>query len=59
MAEKIKLNRFKPLGKNPFVGTPKPVRLPTVRVPRGPTVRWSINYDLLFKDKSKERKDKK
>ena len=43
----------KVLAKNPLVGTTLPPKLkfPIVRVPRGPTVRWSIDYNKLFKRK--------
>ena len=39
--------------KNPLIGTtlPPKFKLPIVRVPRGPTVRWSIDYNKLFKKK--------
>lgn len=48
----------KPLDKKSFVKMPiivkspfPKVKIPIVRVPRGPTVRWSIDYNLLFKKK--------
>lgn len=50
-------NKPKPLPKNPWVSMPKPVKLPKVepvRVPRGPTVRWDINYNNLFKKKGRK-----
>lgn len=44
----------KPLPKNPFAALPKPVKLPTVRVPRGPTIRWDIDYERLFRNRRKK-----
>jgi len=29
------------------------VQIPRIRVPRGPTIRWDIDYDNLFKNRRK------
>jgi hypothetical protein len=39
---------------NPKINLPKvKIDIPKVRVPRGPTVRWSIDYDKLLRGKKK------
>jgi len=37
------------IGKNILTG----ITIKPIRVPRGPTVRWSVNYDKLFKRRKK------
>lgn len=49
------INRF--LVKTSVPSTPvKSIKVPIVRIPRGPTIRWDINYDKLFKDRRKKWK---
>jgi hypothetical protein len=30
------------------------IKIKPIRLPRGPTVRWSIDYDKLFKNKRRK-----
>ena len=46
MRIKIKPIKIKQLIKEVKIPQPK---LPPMRLPRGPTVRWSIDYNKLFK----------
>jgi hypothetical protein len=47
--DKIKI---RPIKTRPIKVEPikiKPIKVEPIRIPRGPTVRWDINYDRLFK----------
>ena len=49
--------KAKPISKNPLTSMPKAADIPKIRIPRGPTIRWDIDYSKIFKNRRKNERN--